>query len=109
MIHRAFFRARPLVPRLASFSTTAPTRNAAGSSSSLPARKPVGAFRGGVFGFLLGSVTAGVAVWYYILKEYRVANEMLTDDIFALQAASQKLNGYIHELEQRIDQLQKKK
>lgn len=35
-----------------------------------------------VFGFLLGSVTAGVAVWYYILKEYRVANEMLTDDIF---------------------------
>lgn len=35
-----------------------------------------------VFGFLLGSVTAGVAMWYYILKEYRVANEMLTDDIF---------------------------
>ncbi|KAL1976322.1 hypothetical protein VTN31DRAFT_2604 [Thermomyces dupontii] len=109
MIRRAVFRARPILPRPASFSTTAPIRNAAGSPSSLPARKPVGAFRGGVFGFLLGSVTAGVAVWYYILKEYRVANEMLTDDIFALQAASQKLNGYILELEQRIDQLQKKK
>lgn len=35
-----------------------------------------------LFGFLLGTVTAGVSVYYYVLKEYRVSNEMLTDDIY---------------------------
>ncbi|KAJ5634424.1 Zinc finger HIT-type [Penicillium herquei] len=47
----------------------------------LPARKPVGAFRGGLFGFLSGAVVAGASVYFYILSDYRVANEMLTDDI----------------------------
>lgn len=35
-----------------------------------------------LFGFLVGSVAAGASVYYYVLKEYRVANEMLTDDIY---------------------------
>ncbi|KAL1970160.1 hypothetical protein VTN77DRAFT_6565 [Rasamsonia byssochlamydoides] len=92
------------------FSTSASVRNNVSTASTvLPPRKPVGAFRGGLFGFLLGSVTAGVAVYYYILEEYRVSNEMLTEDIYALQAASQRLNGYISELETKIDELQKKK
>lgn len=34
-----------------------------------------------VFGFLSGAVVAGASVYYYILGDYRVANEMLTDDI----------------------------
>lgn len=34
-----------------------------------------------VFGFLTGSVAAGASVYYYILAEYRLANEMLSDDI----------------------------
>ncbi|GAM34087.1 hypothetical protein TCE0_015f01444 [Talaromyces pinophilus] len=79
------------------------------SSSALPKQRPVGAFRGGLFGFLLGSVAAGVSVYYYILKEYRVSNELLTEDIYSLQNASQKLNKYITELETKIDQLNKKK
>lgn len=32
-------------------------------------------------GFLAGSLTAGASVYYYILGEYRVSNEMLTEDI----------------------------
>ncbi|KAL6234706.1 hypothetical protein BDW75DRAFT_211523 [Aspergillus navahoensis] len=80
-----------------------------GSTAALPARKPVGAFRGGLFGFLTGSVVAGAAVYYYILGEYRVSNNMLTEDINALQTATQKLQTYISELETRVDQLQKKK
>lgn len=83
---------------------------------------------GRLFGFLLGSVAAGASVYYYILKEYRVSNELLTEDIYvgfqswccarngrnanfnaqSLQSASQKLNKYIAELETRLDQLQKK-
>ncbi len=85
-----------------------------------------------LFGFLSGAVFAGATVYYYILGEYRVSNEMLTEDIYvrfylhtipyfvffivyrfnshqALQSATQKLQTYISELESRVDQLQKKK
>jgi hypothetical protein len=83
-----------------SFSTSVRLANSA--SVTLPAQKPVGTIRGGsvllsffrvthsltnwslfrMFGFLLGSVVAGVSVYYYVLEEYRVSNEMLTDDIY---------------------------
>ncbi|KAF7712840.1 Uncharacterized protein PECH_000666 [Penicillium ucsense] len=74
----------------------------------LPARKPVGAFRGGLFGFLTGAVVAGASVYYYVLGDYRVSNEMLNDDILALQHATVKLQSYIIELEDRVDHLKKK-
>ncbi|EED23522.1 conserved hypothetical protein [Talaromyces stipitatus ATCC 10500] len=69
----------PAMPRM--FATSSLLRTDI-SSSALPKQKPVGAFRGGIFGFLLGSVAAGVSVYYYVLKEYRVSNELLTDDIY---------------------------
>ncbi|KAJ5650581.1 uncharacterized protein N7484_004304 [Penicillium longicatenatum] len=87
-----------------SFSVSRPRWEAA----PLPTSKPVGAFRGGVFGFLSGAVVAGASVYYYILGDYRVANEMLTDDISALQAATLKLQSYINELESKVNKLQKK-
>ncbi|RDW78551.1 uncharacterized protein DSM5745_05403 [Aspergillus mulundensis] len=90
------------------FSNTPLMKNTA-STPPLPARKPVGAFRGGLFGFLTGSVAAGAVVYYYILGEYRISNNMLTEDINALQCATQKLQTYISELEARVDQLHKKK
>jgi hypothetical protein len=34
-----------------------------------------------VFGFLAGSVAASASVYYYVLAEYKIANEMLSDDI----------------------------
>ncbi|PYH46541.1 uncharacterized protein BP01DRAFT_316565 [Aspergillus saccharolyticus JOP 1030-1] len=79
------------------------------AAATLPAKKPVGAFRGGIFGFLSGSLAAGVAVYYYVLAEYRISNEMLTEDIYALQTATQKLHTYIGELEAKVDQLKKTK
>ena len=39
-------------------------------------------FRCRLFGFLLGSTLAGASVYYYILEEYKVSNEMLTEDIY---------------------------
>ncbi|THC95976.1 hypothetical protein EYZ11_004523 [Aspergillus tanneri] len=90
-----------------SFATSPSMRNF--TSSSLPAKKPIGAFRGGVVGFLAGTLAAGASVYYYILGEYRVSNEMLTEDINALQTATQKIQTYIGELESKVDQLQKKK
>ncbi|KAJ5923316.1 hypothetical protein N7454_008561 [Penicillium verhagenii] len=87
-----------------SFSVSRPRWEAA----PLPTSKPVGAFRGGVFGFLSGAVVAGASVYYYILGDYRVANEMLTDDIAALQSATLKLQSYTNELESKVNQLHKK-
>ena len=34
-----------------------------------------------LFGFLTGAVVAGASVYYYVLGNYRVSNEMLNDDI----------------------------
>ena len=35
-----------------------------------------------LFGFFLGSSLTGAGVYYYVLEEYRVANELLTEDIY---------------------------
>jgi hypothetical protein len=35
-----------------------------------------------IFGFLLGSTLTGAGVYYYVLEEYKVSNELLTNDIY---------------------------
>ncbi|KAF2085431.1 hypothetical protein K490DRAFT_67846 [Saccharata proteae CBS 121410] len=65
-------------------------------------KKPVGAFRGGLFGFLLGSVTAGAGMYYYVMEEYKVSNELLTEDIYALQQAVQRIESYVKVLEDKV-------
>jgi hypothetical protein len=42
-----------------------------------------------LFGFLSGSLVAGGVVYYYILGEYRVSNNMLTEDIYVCITSSQ--------------------
>ncbi|MCJ1273331.1 hypothetical protein MMC21_001121 [Puttea exsequens] len=64
-----------------SFQSSAHLRDGAVASVA-PVRKPVGAFRGGIFGFLLGSTLAGAGTYYYILEDYKVSNELLTEDIY---------------------------
>ncbi|KAK4145479.1 uncharacterized protein C8A04DRAFT_35751 [Dichotomopilus funicola] len=58
------------------------------SASPLPARRPVGALRGGLFGFFLGSSLAAGAVYYYAVQEYKTSNELLTEDIYDAPARS---------------------
>jgi hypothetical protein len=41
-----------------------------------------------LFGFLLGSTLAGASVYYYILEEYKVSNELLTEDIYVCASTS---------------------
>ncbi|KAI9701966.1 MAG: hypothetical protein M1836_001310 [Candelina mexicana] len=74
-----------------------------------PVKKPVGAFRGGLFGFLLGSTLSGAGVYYYILEEYKVSNELLTEDIYALQAAVQKIHTYVQTLEDKVEKMERRK
>ncbi|CAM1507243.1 Fc.00g068840.m01.CDS01 [Cosmosporella sp. VM-42] len=88
---------RALVAR--SFHTSA--RRMA-DAAPLPARKPMGAFRGGLFGFLLGSFLSGGAAYSYLLKEYKAANDLLTEDIYTLQASVTRLGNYVQGLEEKI-------
>ncbi|OQO08118.1 hypothetical protein B0A48_06912 [Cryoendolithus antarcticus] len=67
-----------------------------------PVRKPVGAFRGTIFGFLLGTTLAGTGLYYYVVDEYKVSNELLTEDVYALQGAVQRLEGYVRGLEEDL-------
>ncbi|KAL9000655.1 MAG: hypothetical protein Q9169_000691 [Polycauliona sp. 2 TL-2023] len=62
-----------------------------------------------LFGFLLGTTLASAGTYYYILDEYRVSNELLTEDIYALQAAVQNVHNYVSSLEEKVDAIQKKK
>ncbi|KAI1810054.1 hypothetical protein GGS20DRAFT_229145 [Poronia punctata] len=79
------------------------------TAAALPVRKPVGAFRGGLFGFLLGTTLAGGGVYGYTLRDYKASNELLTEDIYALQAACQRLNAYVQTLEEKMDAAERKR
>ncbi|KAK5629909.1 hypothetical protein RRF57_005624 [Xylaria bambusicola] len=103
-----------LTMRAAARNFHATSRNLADAAAALPARKPIGAFRGGLrldslFGFLLGTTLAGGGVYGYTLREYKASNELLTEDIYALQAACQRLNTYVKELEDRMDAAERKR
>lgn len=43
--------------------------------------------RGRLFGLFLGSTVTGAGGYYYLLDEYRVANELLTEDIYVCPPA----------------------
>ncbi|TGJ87802.1 hypothetical protein E0Z10_g964 [Xylaria hypoxylon] len=95
--------------RTATRNFHATSRNLTDATAALPVRKPVGAFRGGLFGFLLGTTLAGGGVYGYTLRDYKASNELLTEDIYALQAACQRLNAYVKELEDRMDAAERKR
>ncbi|KAK6948170.1 hypothetical protein Daesc_009934 [Daldinia eschscholtzii] len=97
------------VPMRAARGFHATARTMADATTPLPVRKPVGAFRGGLFGFLLGSTLAGAGIYSYVLREYKASNELLTEDIYALQAACQRLNTYVQQLEEKMDAAERKR
>jgi len=50
-----------------------------------------------LFGFLFGSTLAGGAMYYYVLEEYKVSNEMLTEDIYVWLLIPAWVRGYTAE------------
>ncbi|KEQ67420.1 uncharacterized protein M437DRAFT_36009 [Aureobasidium melanogenum CBS 110374] len=83
-----------------SFQSSAPLLEV--PAGAMPVRKPVGAFRGGILGFLSGAVLSGGALYYYVIDEYRVSNELLTEDIYALQSAVSRIETYVKTLEGQV-------
>jgi hypothetical protein len=61
-----------------------------------------------LFGFLLGSTLTGAGSYYYVLNDYRMSNELLTEDIFKLQNSVQRIEAYVKVLEDKVDTRGKK-
>lgn len=45
-------------------------------------------FSSRLFGFLLGTTLAAATAYYYVIDEYRLANDMLTEDIYVREPLS---------------------
>lgn len=109
MTSRSAFRAlSPMASSLRATRSFQTSSRIMADSSPLPARRPVGAFRGGLVGFATGSLLAGGGVYYYVMEEYRISNTLLQEDIYSLQAAVQRTFTYLQKLEEKIDAQTKK-
>ncbi|KZO95783.1 hypothetical protein CALVIDRAFT_151705 [Calocera viscosa TUFC12733] len=63
-------------------------------------RRPVGGFRGGIFGFLLGfSIASGYAS-YQLLEEYKNASALLQASVEELQSSTAKVSQHIRRIEE---------
>ncbi|KAF8526143.1 hypothetical protein JB92DRAFT_2700902 [Gautieria morchelliformis] len=64
-----------------------------------PQKRPVGGFRGGVFGFLLGFSVASAFASYHLLDEYKLASNTLQTSVEELQVNIQKVSAHIRRIE----------
>ena len=95
--------------RRAAFHTSAARLDAIAAAAPIAVRRPIGALRGGLFGFFFGSTLAGAGVYYYALQDYKASNDLLTEDIYALQNAVDRLTKYVTALEDKMESLERKK
>jgi hypothetical protein len=54
-------------------------------------RRPIGGFRGGLFGFILGVTLTGAVGYYYLLDEYHAASSLLLNSVEELQASTNRV------------------
>ncbi|KZT11890.1 uncharacterized protein LAESUDRAFT_733817 [Laetiporus sulphureus 93-53] len=83
-------------------STSRVVRDAAAPTPNLgtvPAKKPVGAFRGGIVGFLFGFSLASSVAAYHLLEEYKLASAALQASVEELQLSTQKVSAHVRRIE----------
>ncbi|KAG6903120.1 hypothetical protein C0995_004667 [Termitomyces sp. Mi166 len=88
------------------FSSAKVLRNEAGSANlgTIQAqKKPVGAFRGGIVGFLFGFSVASSYAAYHLLEEYQRASAALQASVETLQLSTEKISAHVR----RIDAVEK--
>lgn len=68
---------------------------------STSAPRKVGAVKGGLFGFLFGVTATGAASYYYLLKEYNLANNVVVADVVSLQNSIANLEKHVKSLEEK--------
>ncbi|KAG8925622.1 hypothetical protein FRC02_009538, partial [Tulasnella sp. 418] len=72
---------------------------AVGDVGTVRPKKAVGAYRGGIFGFLLGFSVASAYASYRLLEEYKIASAMLQASVEELQASTEKVSTHIRRIE----------
>lgn len=72
-------------------------------STAAPVATPkrVGAFRGGFVGFLLGITTTGFGSYYYLIDQYKLANNVVVADVLSLQSSIDNLEKHVKSLEDK--------
>lgn len=71
------------------------------STAATTSARKVGGVRGGFKGFLVGVVATGAASYYYLLDEYKAANNVVVADVAALQSSIASLEKHVKVLESR--------
>ncbi|KAJ2550409.1 hypothetical protein EV175_004081 [Coemansia sp. RSA 1933] len=62
-------------------------------------KRPIGGFRGGVVGFLLGVTTAGAFGFVYLIEEYQKATSLVLNSVDELERSSLKVKEYVKKIE----------
>ncbi|CAG8630345.1 14674_t:CDS:2 [Dentiscutata erythropus] len=101
-----YYRLSQQIP-IRTFTTSTINRAAQGGSVSVqpPDKKRIGAFRGGLIGFLLGLSIAGGSGYYYLLDEYHTASNLLLSSVEELQKSTSKVHDYAQKIERVEDEL----
>ncbi|KAJ7175798.1 hypothetical protein C8R46DRAFT_1079520, partial [Mycena filopes] len=96
--------AQPVLwPRSRFISTSRPCRD--GQSAvvevGVPAtpKKPIGAFRGGIVGFLAGFSLAASIAAYNLLDEYNLASVALQASVDELKLSTEKISAHVRRIE----------
>ncbi|KDE07211.1 hypothetical protein MVLG_02434 [Microbotryum lychnidis-dioicae p1A1 Lamole] len=62
-------------------------------------QRPIGAFRGGLIGFLLGMTTVGIWGYTHLLQDYMTASKALLDSVQELHVSTKKMTSHIERIE----------
>ncbi|KAK9448998.1 uncharacterized protein V1518DRAFT_433337 [Limtongia smithiae] len=81
------------------FSSSAP--RFAETVAAAPAKRgrPIGGFRGGLFGFLLGTTATGLAGYYYVAETQREATALVLEDMLQLERHVAAVEAHVKALE----------
>lgn len=71
------------------------------SYSTAATAKKTGSLKGGFLGFLTGVTATGAYSYYYLLDEYKAANNVIVADVVALQNSISQLEKHVKSLESR--------
>lgn len=71
------------------------------STAPVTAPRRAGSVKGGLFGFLLGVTATGAASYYYLLDQYKIANNVVVADVIALQNSVNNLEQHVKSLESK--------
>ena len=91
---------RPGLRPYSQATISTPTMPVIAKPPPAPTRRPVGAFRGGITGFLLGTSIAAAVGWYYLLEEYNAASDVLLSSVEDLQQSTSKVANYVRRIEE---------